>query len=66
MVVSFYDSLFSSGTHVVDEDLFQDFPVGFGENDNFLLQQIPSEQDIWEAVKGLNPNNAPAIDGYTG
>lgn len=66
MVVHHFSSLFSSPDPTCDENLFQDFIVSIGVQENNKLQQIRDEGEIWEAIKCLNQDSAPGPDGFTG
>ena len=40
--------------------------LGIEQQDLALLEQVVSEEEVWNAIKALPPDRAPRPDGYTG
>lgn len=64
--VEYYKVIFPSGRHNVDEGIFHNFPYQVDVGSNDFLSSVPSEDEVWDVVHGLNPDTAPRSDGFTG
>lgn len=64
--VEFFQNLFTRGPCTYQSSLLDKVPTMVNDEDNVRLCGIPLEQEIWQAVKGLNPTSAPGLDGFTG
>lgn len=64
--VEYFSKIFSSEDHQLNENLFYGIPATVSNRENCFFKQIPSEAEIWEAIKSLDPCSAPGNDGLTG
>lgn len=61
-----FHKLFTATPYVIHEELFACYPNAIQANTNASLCEIPSCEEIWEVIRGLSPDSAPGIDGFSG
>lgn len=64
-LVSFYSSLYTTDQPNVPSDLEGLVDEVISEEENCMLIRLPDEKEIWEILKGMDPNKAPGSDGMT-
>lgn len=64
-VVSFYEKLFCTGNSCNDNGLIEEvIPSLVSREKNLMLTNIPSMEEVKEAVFSMNTNGAPGPDGF--
>lgn len=64
--ISHYESLFNRVSATPDEELLSYIPSLITEQRNLFLCNIPSAEEVFSAMHGLDPESSPGIDGFTG
>ncbi|XP_026458904.1 uncharacterized protein LOC113359498 [Papaver somniferum] len=66
ILVKHYHKKFEQKTVNFEEDLFEAIPNILNEEDNDLLDALPSQEEIKNVVFAMDPNSAPGPDGFPG
>ncbi|CAK7335473.1 unnamed protein product [Dovyalis caffra] len=62
----YFNELFSSFSTILHDYLFIGIEKKISAEDNASLLGLPTEEEIWEAVRALDPVSVPRGDGFTG
>ncbi|XP_026400167.1 uncharacterized protein LOC113296042 [Papaver somniferum] len=66
ILVSHYQKKFEKKNVAFDDELFDVIPKVLTDEDNVFLDAIPSQDEIKNAVLGMNADSAPRPDGFPG
>lgn len=66
MAVDFFSKLYTAFPYHLDTNLFADIHPGISELDDQGFCSAPSIEEVWEAIKRMNPSSSPGKDGFTG
>lgn len=61
-----FAELFTASPYYLDESLFEGIQMLVSEEDNFQFCDIPSIEEIRDAITNMNPESSPGNDGFTG
>ncbi|XP_026454189.1 uncharacterized protein LOC113355526 [Papaver somniferum] len=65
-LVSYYQKKFEEKQVDFVDELFEEIPKFLTDEDNMFLDAIPSQEEIKDAVFGMDANSAPGPDGFPG
>lgn len=63
--VEFFTDLFMASPYYLEEDLFVNINPKISESNNYVFFTIPSNEEILDAIKYMNPSSSPGNDGFT-
>lgn len=61
----FFGDLFRASPYQMDETLFDEIPTSVLEDDNISFCAIPSQEEIWHAIKHMNSASLTGNDSFT-
>lgn len=66
LAVSFFSELFSSSPYHLEASLFANIHTSISDLDDHLFCGLPTFEEVWDAIKQMNPSSSPGTDGFTG
>lgn len=66
LAVNFFSELFTASPYRLEASFFDNIHTGISDLDDQFFCGVPTVEEVWEAIKQMNPSISPGTDGFTG